>query len=201
MYSFISGRIVAVTDGIVVIENNGIGFEINVSTNTLANCSVGKNMQLHTYLQVKEDMLALYGFSSLEEKSMFLKLITISGVGPKMALQVLSGMEINSLIIAIASEDIKTLATIKGLGKKTAQRICLELKEQVDMADYNSVNDMSSDMVASGGLVSDALFALATLGISKTDAYKAVIEASQKTDKLEEVITYALRSLDVGGRK
>src|SRR5574344_14047 len=102
MYSFISGRVVSVTEGVVVIENNGIGYEIAVGANTLADCCVGKNMQLFTYLQVKEDVFALYGFSTQEEKTMFLKLITVSGVGPKMALQVLSGMALNSLIIAIA---------------------------------------------------------------------------------------------------
>ncbi len=195
MYSFISGRIVSVVDGIVVIENNGIGYELNVSANTLSRCTVGNNMQLFTYLQVKEDIFALFGFSSQEEKSMFLKLITVSGVGPKMALQVLSGMDLNALIIAIASEDIKTLSKIKGLGKKTAERIVLELREQVDTADYADIKD--SGTLASGGLVNDALFALATLGIAKADAYKAVLAAVEKSNKLEEVITLALRGLDL----
>lgn len=199
MYSFISGRVVAVTDGTVVVENNGIGYEINVSGNTVGSCAVGKNMQLFTYLQVKEDIFALYGFSSQEEKSMFIKLITVSGVGPKMALQILSGLDINSLIIAIASDDIKSLSKIKGLGKKTAQRLCLELKEQVDTAEYAEIGAGAGVAVASGGLISDALFALATLGIAKSDAYKAVVAAVEKSDKLEDVITLALRSLDFGG--
>lgn len=199
MYAFISGRIVTATENLIVIENNGIGYELNVSANTLTHCIVGKNMQLFTYLQVKEDLMALFGFSTQEEKNMFIKLITVSGVGPKLALQVLSGMELNGLLIAIASEDIKALSKIKGLGKKTAERIVLELREQVNVADYADISGgISSSSIASGGLINDALFALATLGIAKSDAYKAVLAAAEKSEKLEEVITLALRALDFG---
>lgn len=195
MYSFISGSIVSAIEGQIVIENNGIGYEINVSANTLMDCVVGQTKQLFTYLQVKEDAMVLFGFSSQEEKSMFLKLITISGVGPKMALQVLSGLDLNSLIIAIASEDTKTLSKIKGLGKKTAERIILELREQVDATDYMDFPKIDG-AVSSNTLINDALFALAALDFPKAEAYKAVLTAVEKTSKLEEVITLALKGLD-----
>ncbi len=199
MYSFISGRVVSAKEGQIVLENNGIGYEINVSSNTLSEAGiVGKNLQLHTYLQVKEDLFALYGFSSVEEKNLFLKLISISGVGPKMALQVLSGLDLNSLILAIVTGDTKTLSKIKGLGKKTAERIVLELKEQVDSEDFSDVSVIGG-AISSNALINDAVFALVTLGIDKSNAYKAVVAAAEKTDKLEDLITISLRSLDFRG--
>lgn len=191
MYSFISGRIVSVTDGSVVIENNGIGYELSVSANTMGCCSPGKNMQLFTFMQVREDDVSLYGFATREEKVIFKKLIGISGVGPKMALQALSGMSVSGLLTAVASEDVKTLSKIKGVGKKTAERICLELRGQLDDAECPVPRGETRD-----GLVEDALFALASLGIPRTDAYRAVIEAAKLSDRLEEVITIALRGFD-----
>jgi Holliday junction DNA helicase, RuvA subunit len=199
MYSFITGRVVAVTEGCIVIENNGIGYELCVSNNTLVNAGVvGKTLQLFTYLQVKEDMLALYGFSSQEEKSLFLKLISISGVGPKMALQVLSGMELNSLVLAIVTGDVKTLSKVKGLGKKTAERIVLELREQVESADFADTS-IGGSAISDKTIVNDAVFALVALGIDKSNAYKAVVKAAERSDRLEDVITVALRSLDFRG--
>lgn len=199
MYSFITGRVVSATEGLMVIENNGIGYELNVSNNTLVNAGiVGKTLQLFTYMQVKEDLVALYGFSSMEEKGMFLKLISISGVGPKMALQVLSGLELNSLVLAIVTGDVKTLSKIKGLGKKTAERIILELREQVESNDFADTS-IGGSAVSDKAVVNDAVFALVTLGIDKSNAYKAVVKAAERSDKLEDIITIALRSLDFRG--
>ena len=141
MYNYIKGTLVAVEAGKVVLENNGIGYELGVSGNTLADANeMGKEMKLYTYLYVREDVFALYGFSRAEEKTLFMRLIEISGVGPKLAMQILGGYDLGTLTVAIATGDVKTLSKIKGLGKKTAELIVLNLREQVavDMADAAS---------------------------------------------------------------
>lgn len=199
MFAFISGRVVSITDTSITLENNGIGFELFVSSNTLAYAGiVGKSLQLYTYLNVKDDTFIMYGFSSKEEKSLFLKLITISGVGPKTALQMLSGLDINSLVLAIITGDVKTLSKTKGIGKKTAERIVLELRGQ--LGDFSESNVVINDgVLVNDSVVNDAVMALVALGINKTEAYKAVVKAKEKTDNLEEVITIALRGYDFRG--
>ena len=114
MYNYITGKVVQAVGNTLVLENNGIGYEIGVSGNTLYDvCNISSTAKIYTYLYVREDTFALYGFSTLGEKTLFLRLIEISGVGPKLAMQILSGMDLNSLSIAIATGDIKTLSKIK----------------------------------------------------------------------------------------
>ena len=133
MINFVTGEIVAKNENSVVLDYNGMGFEIFVSTTSLVSMGqIGDNARLFTYMNVKEDEISLFGFLTLEEKNMFLKLITVSGVGPKMALGILSGLSLSDLAVAIKGEDIKLLSTIKGLGKKTAERLVLELKDKID---------------------------------------------------------------------
>lgn len=126
MYYSISGKVVFYEEGKVVLENNGIAYELGVSANTLAAfAKKGEVVTAYTYLKVAEDEMSLYGFYSKEEKAMFVNLISVSGVGPKTALQILSGIDLQSLAIAIVNGDAKTLAKVKGLGKKTAERLSL----------------------------------------------------------------------------
>ncbi|HKL94326.1 MAG TPA: Holliday junction branch migration protein RuvA [Clostridia bacterium] len=195
MYAFISGKIVSAKDGQIVIENNGIGYLLTVSGNTLAKAGiVGATLQLHTYLQVKEDLLALFGFATIEEKQFFLNLISISGIGPKLAMQVLSGYDLNTLAAAIATGDVGTLSKIKGLGKKTAERIVLELRDSYNKGEAdvllksNIENGVNND-------IADAVFALVQLGVTKTEAVKAIKSASEKVSGVEKLISYALRNM------
>lgn len=118
MIAFIKGKVIDEFEGGVVLENNGIGYEILCSAALLAKLSAEKEGGVFTYLQVKEDGLSLFGFDNKEEKRMFLKLISVSGIGPKMAMGILSGMRVNELATAIAMNDVKGLSRIKGLGKK-----------------------------------------------------------------------------------
>lgn len=197
MYAFISGKIDYIDpSGSVVIDNNGIGYNIMVSLNTLSELpKTGEMTKLYTYTHIKEDAFSLFGFFSMSEKAMFVKLIDISGVGPKMALGILSGMTSTSLAVAIANNDVRSLSSIKGVGKKTAERIILELKEKVDIT--------AKDFEEGGGVVigvnskemSDAVEALVALGITKTQAIKAVQKASEKATDTNAIITLALRSL------
>lgn len=191
MYSYIKGTLVSFDDGIVVIDNNGIGYTVNVSNNCLCRLgSVGEIVTVYTYLNVREDEMSLFGFYCKEEKAMFLKLITISGVGPRLALAVLSGIELVNLSNVIATGDIKTLSTIKGLGKKTSERIILELRGSIE-----DLQDAAVPSVIQSESISDAVNALISLGLSRQEAYSAVVKASSNTQDTGELVSIALRSL------
>lgn len=123
MYSYISGEVTQTSENTVVLDVGGIGYELCVSSFTQEKCQVGQRCRLYAYLQVKEDGLSLFGFATEEEKNMFLRLISISGIGCKVAQAILSGMDCNALAVAIFNGDTKQLTKIKGLGKKTAERI------------------------------------------------------------------------------
>ena len=132
MYAYISGKLVDIAEGFVVVDNNGIGYEIGVSNTTLAQLPpMGNTVKLYIFHIVKEDEESLYGFYSTAERAMFCKLIAVSGVGPKMAQTILGAFNVNSLSMAIITGDVKSLSRVKGIGKKTAERIVLELKEPV----------------------------------------------------------------------
>lgn len=194
MYAFISGKVDSIADGLVVLDNNGIGYNVFVSSNTLTRLpKIGETVKLFTYTYVKEDTFQLYGFLYDDEKRMFLKLININGVGCKMAMGILSGVDSATLAISIANSDVTGLSRIKGVGKKTAERIILELKEKVDIADITGIDTGS---VGDDKEVNDAVAALVSLGIAKPVAFKAVMKARERTDKAEELITLALRSMD-----
>ena len=129
MYSYIRGRITESGDGYVVVESCGIGYELSVSANTLCELSGREG----------EDGVSLFGFSSEREKAMFLELLAVSGVGPKLAITVLSGMTTEQFAAAVVRADVKALSKIKGVGKKTAERIALELRDKVSK-DYEAVS-------------------------------------------------------------
>ena len=190
MYNYISGKIVGKTTNSIVVDNNGIGYEIGVSGNTLFDVDMGEIVQIYTYLYVREDEMSLYGFSREEEKKLFLRLIDISGIGPKMAMQILGGYDLRTLTVAIASGDVKTLCKIKGLGKKTAELIVLNLRDA-------AAEDISGDENGGGGVagddVADAVFALESLGLSKTEAVRAVSEAQKVVSGVENIIAYCLK--------
>lgn len=195
MYNYIYGEIVDIFGNTVVVDVNGLGYEVGVSNFTIAECELGQKRKLLTYLQVKEDGIALYGFANLEEKNMFLRLISVSGVGCKVALAVLSGMDCNSLAVAIFNGDTRLLTKIKGLGKKTAERLVLELKEKV-VVDANAVElPITHNMdVPLTREVQNAVAVLVSLGKSQSDAEK-LIEAASKlgANTTEELINMAFR--------
>lgn len=197
MYYSITGNVIFFEDGRLIIEAGGIGYDICVSATTLL--KLGKQNEratVFTYLAISQDSIRLFGFYSKEEKSMFEKLLTVSGIGPKVAMQILSGMPIDRLAFAICNNDISVLSSIKGIGKKTAERIALELKEKVSISQAEGVLLVGEVANNLDSVANDAVLALVSLGISKNQAYKCVCEARTKTDKLENLITLALRSMD-----
>ena len=149
-------------------------------------------------MQVSENTgVTLYGFGSEEEKSLFLKLITVSGIGPKIAIGILSGMKLSDLIVSIINEDSNSLSKIKGLGKKGAERICLELKDKISTTSLN-LDDIAS--VMAGGeynesALNDAVETLISLGINKNEAYRLARSKADANITAEEIILKVLREL------
>ena len=195
MFNYIFGEIVEFGNGSVVVDVNGVGFELNVSGYTMADCEMGKKQRLYTYMSVKEDDISLFGFSTLEEKSMFLQLISVSGIGCKVALSILSGIDSDSLAIAIFNGDVRLLTKIKGLGKKTAERLVLELKEKVVVEARNMVLPITQNQdMPINKEMSNAIAVLVSLGKSQADAEKLIEAAAQLgASTTEELINMAFR--------
>ena len=195
MIGYLKGKILSLTEDAVLIEVGGVGYEVLCSSSALSSLSGKREGELYTYLQVREDGVNLFGFSSTEEKNMFLKLITVSGVGPKLGMAVLSGMDINSLALAIASSDLKRLSAVKGLGKKTAERIILELREKV-AAGRAPETEGSPVYPPAGQSDEDAVVALMTLGFSRAESVRAIGRAkSSGASSLEDIVREALRGM------
>ena len=158
---------------------------------------IGSNVKLYCYLYVREDEMSLYGFNSREEKSMFLKLITISGIGPKASIGILSGMRPEALAVAIVTGDIKSIAKIKGVGKKTAERVVLELREKLSNQETDFfTGETQVAVVGLDNISQEAITALKSLGCTQSEAVTLVSQARKECDTLEELILNALRRMD-----
>ena len=193
MISFLVGIIEEKIEGSIQINVNGVGYEVFVSNNTLVSLpNLGETTKILTYMAVREDGVFLYGFSGAEEKDLFLKLITVSGVGAKVALGILSGLNLSDLIVAIKTEDTRLLSKIKGLGKKTAERICLELKDKISTVGVPLTDQTFSENYDESA-VEMATETLISLGINKNDAYKLARSYAKDGATAEEIISKALR--------
>ena len=193
----VSGNLIAKHKDFVVIEVSGIGFKITSTTNTINTIKLEQKILLHTYLNVREDALDLYGFHSTLEREVFLLLIGISGIGPKLAITILSGILPDELKDKIISGDIASLTSIPGIGAKTAKRIIVELKDKFTKIEEGSLG--FSDKLNSK-LYDDALNALLSLGYSSQQS-KQVLDhiANGKDDNkqnIETIIKTALKRLN-----
>ena len=199
MIGYIKGKVIYSEAGTVLLENNGIGYELVCSGALFAKLVTDKQGEAYTYMQVREDGVSLFGFVSPEEKNMFLKLITVSGVGPKMGIGVLSAMNINDIAVAIATSDVKMLSSVKGLGKKTAERIILELREKVTAGEISSAPGGKASVPVAEKMSDkeeDAIVGLMSLGYTRAESAKAVKGAVEKgAESLEEIIMTALKSM------
>ncbi|MBQ2711825.1 MAG: Holliday junction branch migration protein RuvA [Clostridia bacterium] len=198
MFSFIVGSVCEVNEGYAVLQAGGIGFEVLCSSATLSEVSrAGGSVKLYTYLKTSEDGMSLFGFFHKEEKAMFQKLIGISGVGPKMAIAILSGITPKDLALCIANKDVKRLTSVKGVGKKTAERILLELKELVtaELAEAAEALPAGGDVLEEA-LAGDAIMALMALGFTRAESVKMASRAiAQGAQGTEQVISFALRNV------
>ena len=180
------GEILEKDTNYVVIDAGGVAYEASISLATYAHIgNVGQVGEIYTYMAVREDGVYLYGFSSKEEKRLFLHLISVSSIGPKMAVKILGGIGVESLISAISSKDYQMLAAIPGIGKKTAERIVVELKDKFESESTTFQADDSREEVVS---------ALVNLGYKMQDSRKAV-EKSSASDGFEVILKNALQLL------
>lgn len=192
MISYIEGKLIEKNDNSIIIDNNGLGYEIFVSFNTISQLPLlNECVKILTYMQVREDGIALYGFATKEEKDVFTKLISISGIGPKNAIAILSGFPLSDLIVAIVSGNTKMISKIKGLGAKTAERIVLELKDKLTIIPNSENQAVIQDLT----VIDDATETLIALGINKNDAYKLAKENWVESSSIEDIITKVLKGM------
>jgi len=196
MIGYLKGKVLSFSEGVVLLENNGIGYEVFCSASAFKMLTENKSGEIFTYLAVREDDISLFGFISQEEKNMFLKLITVSGVGPKMGITILSGMTPDDLALKIATNDVKGLSKVKGLGKKTAERIILELREKIGTVDTETGEVVTAVEIDKEEENQDAVIALMSLGFTKIECVKALEGAKQSGAKtIQDFITYALKNI------
>ncbi len=195
MIAFVEGKLSQVDPTFVIIDISGVGYLIKISLNTFSRIKDLERAKLHTHLHIKEDSHTLYGFFDEKEKSLFIHLISISGVGPSTGIMITSSLTVDEISSAIINGDVNTIQKIKGIGLKTAQRIIIELKDKLGKigAGSDAVN------IFAGGnntVRSEALTALITLGISKSVAEKSVdsiLKNNTNAITLEELIKQALK--------
>jgi Holliday junction DNA helicase RuvA len=194
MIAFLTGKVSAKTASHALIDVGGVGFRLAMSTPSLAALPAeGDEVTVHTYLHVREDELALFGFESDDERVLFEQLISVSGVGPKVALSVLSALAPDALKRALASDDVALLSSVPGIGKKTAQRLIIELKDRLDLPDLASAGAGAEPAAAAA-----ARDALLSMGFSPGEAAVALRDAPAGSSA-EQLLRMALRSLG-GGR-
>lgn len=192
----VTGKPTIIDENTVAISNGIMAFEVVASTNTVYNLSrKNENVTLLTYLYVREDEMRLFGFETQSEKALFLHLISVSGIGPKVAMSILSGMNAQTLAVAISSGNIKLLASIKGLGKKTAERIILELRDKLGVEGMPLTNMQVVMPVLASPEINDAIETLVLLGVKKPEATEAVKAVSKEGMSAEQIVKAALSKL------
>lgn len=200
MIAFLRGRVLTTTAETVILEVNGVGYEVFCTGAVFRKITVGATAELYTYLQVKEDGITLFGFDTPKEKELFLKLVSVSGVGPKLGIAVLAALSADDFAYAVATADVKRLSAVKGLGKKTAEKIVLELHGKISAAEIMTASGEapSASLEAEGRLTpadEDAVAALTGLGFKRPESVKAVRRAREAgANTTEEIIMLALRS-------
>jgi len=197
LYDYLKGRLVEVTNGKAVIENNGVGFSISLPPgNESYYNSVGQEVVIYTRLMVKDDEMYLYGFASYEERRLFNLILGISGFGPRTALSLLGILSVSQLYVAVLEENVETLSRAPGVGRKAAQRLILELKEK--LPGMMSPEELAGSLAGQAySVVDDVTEALCNLGYSRNEAIR-VLENVVKNDRQiprEELLKKALRSM------
>ena len=201
MIGYIKGTIEEILEDGVIIDNQGIGYVIKTPFNLLDTVTAGKQVKIYTYMYVREDQLALFGFESQTQLHMFELLITVNGIGPKAAIGVLSTLSVSALMMAIVSQDAKAISKAPGIGPKTAQKVILELKDKVSSENilYQEVADVAATTeTAEDTAKNEAFMALVSLGYDNATASKAVakVKDADKLDTetiLKEALKYMLK--------
>ena len=195
MIDQISGKIISINDNYVVLRVGGLGIKVNISANFASKLVNEDLITLVTYLNVREDALDLYGFKNDSERNLFLMLISISGIGPKLAVSILSGVELDELKLNILSGDIKSLTSIPGVGAKTAKRIIIELKDKLSKT---TTTELGFEDDYSSNISKDVLSALVGLGYSESMATEVIkrINPAKSDKSIESLIKESLKILN-----
>ena len=204
MYAYIRGKIISRNDSQLVIENNGIGYLINCPFAISADLGHnGEEATVYVYQSVREDDISLYGFASSEQKEIFLKLITVSGIGPKVAHNICSALTPEQIALAVMGNNVSILSSVKGLGKKTAEKIIIELRDKLKGQTKSGSTGSASVISATassgaaasamGSIADDAIGALMVLDYREQDAAEAVAAAYEEGITLEVLIKKALK--------
>ncbi len=195
MIEAIRGKLLSKEPMYVRVDVNGLGYGVHVPVSTYERLGEpGSEVQLYTYLHVREDLLQLYGFHEARQRGLFAILLSVSGVGPRIALGILSVLSVDEFSRAIESDDVRVLTSIPGVGKKTAQRVVLELRERLPAVAGREVRAGEPQ----GQLESDAVAALVSLGSKSPEAARVVREAREQLGneaRLEDIVKFALRHL------
>jgi holliday junction DNA helicase RuvA len=191
MIAHLHGKLLSKRPSQLIVETGGVGYEVSISVPTYSGLpGAGSEISLHIYTQVREDLIALYGFLQLAEKELFERLITVSGIGPKLAITILSGMPAEEMATAIRGNDIARLTRIPGIGKKTAERMVLELRDKLPGAGTEA-----RQVPAFSLLEEDVLSALMNLGYQRPAAEKALASVPSKNGAFDAVFREALAAL------
>jgi Holliday junction DNA helicase RuvA len=196
MIAFVFGKFVVKNPTQVIVDVNGVGYDCNISLNTYSSISNLNEGKLFTYLHITENSHTLYGFADVTEKTLFLQLISVSGVGASTARVMLSGMKPDELIQAIVQGNVKQLESVKGIGKKTAERLIVELKDKLSKHSIDA--DIYAGISFKSNHESDAIQALVSLGIAKPTAENAIRKVKSSNEhaiQLEDLIKLALKNL------
>lgn len=203
MYAYIKGILAEITEDAIIVENQGIGYEIAVPGQVFDYLpSVGEEVKIYTYHYVREDAILLYGFLTKEDVRIFKMLIGVSGIGPKGALAILSVLSTDDLRFAILGDDAKAIAKAPGVGAKTAQRVIIELKDKLSLEDafeQKLANQaQKAELNPAVGVKNEAILALTSLGYSQSEALKVLqgIEISPD-DQVEDVLKMALKQMGI----
>lgn len=192
MYAYITGKIIEKSPTCVVLDNNGIGYDINITLNTFTAIGEKETVKLYIHEQILEDARNLFGFFTAKERDIFEMLITVSGVGCNTARLILSSLTVSELCNAIGNDDSRTIQSVKGIGTKTAQRITIDLKDKLKKFDYE-VENVSSE---NNTIKKETLSALAVLGFNKTAAEKVIDKLMKEGEQsVENLIKEALKLL------
>ena len=199
MFAYIKGTLEAKGNDSVIVEAGGIGYRIFTALSTINNIGqIGSQVKVYTHYYVREDLVALYGFFTMEELGMFEMLITVSGVGPKAAISMISTLSPSRFALAVVSQDTKSLTKAQGIGSKMAQRIILELKDKISKEQLTANNlggDSINVEIGSDSALSEAVSALMVLGYSSFEATNSVSRVYTEGMGVEELIMKALKSL------
>lgn len=196
MIGFVRGILKEKDVDTITLDVSGVGYQIFVTNSCVSSLpNIDEEVKIYTYLHVREDEMSLYGFVSPEEKKLFLQLISVSGVGSKTAIQILSCEKMGAIVNSIINEDASVIGSCKGIGKKTAEKIIVELKDKIKPFDY-ILPEETKNYIAPNSAIEDAVVVLTSLGLTKINATRLAREVATDGDTAEEIVAKALHNMN-----